>query len=394
MPQAVNNWDLGGNEIQNVRAQSLVSFPGSPVAGQFFFYTGVTPGVLYYYNGSGWIRADGVGATVSYGAVTPETTFGIAAANGVASTVARSDHTHGTPAVPSVNGLAAQTADYSAAGFKITSLGTPTAGTDAVTKAYADALRQGMDPKDSVVAATTPAIGNVSVAAFAGTTLDGVTLANGDRILLKNQTAPAENGIWTYNGAGAALTRTTDADASGELSVGSFAFVEAGTVNGGQRWMVTATGANPWLPGASSSTWTQDSGASTLTAGAGMTASGNVFNVVGTAGRILVGADSVDLDPAYVASIAQGGTGAGTAAGARTNLGALTRYAADVGDGSATSIVVTHNLGTRDVLPMLRENASPWAYKTPDWEATSTNTITVRFSVAPSAAQYRVIIAG
>src|SRR5207253_4265562 len=136
----------------------------------------------------------------------------------------------------------------------------------------------------SVKAASTA---NVSVSAFSGSTLDGVSLSAGDRVLLKNQTTASENGIWTFNSAGGALTRAVDADASGELSVGSSVFVDGGTVNGGQLWIVTATGATPWVPGSSSSTWTQFSGASPVTAGTGMTSAGNVFNVVGTANRLL-----------------------------------------------------------------------------------------------------------
>ena len=70
------------------------------------------------------------------------------------------------------------------------------------------------------------------------------------------------------------------------------------------------------------------------------------------------------------------------------------KHAEDVGNGAATSIVVTHNLGTRDVTVMVRENASPYAAVLPTIEMTSTTTITLTFLTAPTSAQYRVIITG
>ena len=70
------------------------------------------------------------------------------------------------------------------------------------------------------------------------------------------------------------------------------------------------------------------------------------------------------------------------------------RFAADVGDGAATAIVVTHNLGTRDVAVRVRQSAAPYAFVEPDIEATSTNSVTLRFSVAPTAAQYRCLVVG
>lgn len=78
-----------------------------------------------------------------------------------------------------------------------------------------------------------------------------------------------------------------------------------------------------------------------------------------------------------------------TAADARI---AAAGYAADVGNGTLTAITVTHNLNTRDVLVQVRQNASPYAFVEPDVEATDANTITVRFTTAPTAAQYRCIV--
>jgi hypothetical protein len=69
-------------------------------------------------------------------------------------------------------------------------------------------------------------------------------------------------------------------------------------------------------------------------------------------------------------------------------------YATDVGNGSATEITVTHNLGTRDVTVQVRQAGSPYAYVLADVEAATTNTVTVRFAVAPTSSQYRVIVMG
>jgi hypothetical protein len=78
-----------------------------------------------------------------------------------------------------------------------------------------------------------------------------------------------------------------------------------------------------------------------------------------------------------------------TAADARV---ALRGFAADVGDGTSTVITVTHNLGSRDVVVVLREAAAPYAYVYPDVEAATTNTVTLRFATAPTAAQYRALV--
>lgn len=93
-------------------------------------------------------------------------------------------------------------------------------------------------------------------------------------------------------------------------------------------------------------------------------------------------------------AVADGGTGASDAAGAKTNLGFMTRYATSVGDAAATSYTVTHNLGTRDVTVQVREVASPYAVVIADIAATTTNTVTIDFATAPSSNQYRVIVIG
>lgn len=101
-----------------------------------------------------------------------------------------------------------------------------------------NAINQNRDWKDSVRAASTA---NVNIAS-PGATLDGVTLVSGDRIVLKNQTAGAQNGIYVWTGAAVALTRATDADTSAKVTSNLHVPVDEGTVNAGTAWKVSTTG--------------------------------------------------------------------------------------------------------------------------------------------------------
>ena len=163
--------------------------------------------------------------------------------------------------------------------FKVTTDGTtlgnmnvatPTLDNHAANKSYVDSIAQGLDVKDSVRAAST---GNITVGTPA-TTLDGVTLVTGDRILLKNQTTGSENGIYTYASGG--LTRATDMDATGEF-VGAFFFVEEGTTNSDQGFVCSTNGTV--TVGTTAVAFTQFTGTGQLTAGNGLSKSGNTFNV-------------------------------------------------------------------------------------------------------------------
>lgn len=191
--------------------------------------------------------------------------------------------------------MAAPTASVSLNSQKITSLGTPTADTDAATKAYVDAARMGMDVKESVRAATTGA--NISLSA-APTTLDGISLAANDRILVKDQTTASQNGIYYVatlgTGANGVWTRTTDANTSAEVTAGLFTFVSEGTVNADSGWILTTN--DTIVLDTTALAFTQFSGAGQLTAGAGLTKTGSQFDVVtASSARIVVNADSIDL---------------------------------------------------------------------------------------------------
>lgn len=137
-------------------------------------------------------------------------------------------------------GSVAMTGSLNMGSQSITNLATPSAGTDAANKNYVDTAIAGLnamfDHKASVRASTTA---NVTVSNPGTAVFDGVTLSNGDRVLLKNQTAPAENGIYVFNGSGVALTRATDMDAWNEIP-GAVTIVEEGTTNADTWWYVTS----------------------------------------------------------------------------------------------------------------------------------------------------------
>jgi hypothetical protein len=135
------------------------------------------------------------------------------------------------------DGTRAFTGDQDMGSHKLTGLATPLTGTDAATKNYVDAAIQGWDWKASVRAAST-ANGALSTAYENGDILDGVTLATGDRILLKNQTTGSENGIHTVNASGPP-TRAVDADSSADVTAGLATFVGEGSTNGNTSWVLT-----------------------------------------------------------------------------------------------------------------------------------------------------------
>ena len=158
---------------------------------------------------------------------------------------------------------------------RITTVATPTGSTDAANKAYVDAQLQGLDVKNSVRVATT-ANGTLASAFANNSTVDGVTLATGDRILLKDQSTGSENGIYTVNASGAP-TRATDFDADSEVTGGTFFFVEEGTVNADNGFVMTNDGSV--TVGTTALVFTQFSGAGQVIAGAALTKSGNTLNV-------------------------------------------------------------------------------------------------------------------
>jgi hypothetical protein len=151
-------------------------------------------------------------------------------------------------------GTVAMTGSLNMGSQTITNLATPSSGTDGVNRNYVDtaiaALNSVFDSKPSVRAASTA---NVTLAT-PGASIDGVSLTSGDRILLKNQSAPAENGIYIWTGAAALLTRALDMDAWNEVP-GAWVTVEEGTTLADTFWLSTANAGGTL--NTTAITWTQ-----------------------------------------------------------------------------------------------------------------------------------------
>jgi hypothetical protein len=178
-------------------------------------------------------------------------------------------------------------------GKRVGNAADPTQSTDLATKAYVDSLSNGLDVKASVRAATTA---NITLSNTQ--TVDGVALSVGDRVLVKDQSTGSQNGIYVV--ASGSWTRATDFDNSPgtEVSPGTFFFVEEGTTQADNGYVVTNDTAI--TIGTTAITFSQFSGAGQITAGAGLTKSGNTLDVVGTTNRITVATDSVDIASTYV----------------------------------------------------------------------------------------------
>lgn len=184
------------------------------------------------------------------------------------------------------DGSVAFTADQSLGGFKITNLATPSLDTDAATKAYVDAVQQGLDIKASVRVATT-----ANITLSAPQTIDGVAAIAGNRVLVKNQTTGSENGIYVV--AAGAWSRSLDADDASSVTAGLFTFVAEGTVNADSGWVLTTN--DTIIVDTTVLTFTQFSGAGQITAGSGLSKSGNTLDVNVDGVTIEISADAVQL---------------------------------------------------------------------------------------------------
>ena len=340
----LTNIDLNQNQLVNAKFEALATNPSSGnFEGRMYFNT-ATYSLMVYAN-SAWRKtvhsitsgggegiAEALTVSESNGTVTLTLNVADADSAGLLSAAFFGD-LNGATSSATANKLVKRDGNGNI------SVATPTDDGHAATKGYVDSARSGLDVKASVRVATTAAI-NLSSDLEAGDVIDGVTLVAGDRVLVKHQGTASENGIYVAVASGAA-SRATDADTSAEVTTGMFTFVSEGTVNADSGWVLSTN--DTITLGSTGLTFVQFSGAGQITAGDGLTKSGNTINVVGTADRITANADSIDIASNYVGqstittlgtistgtwgsgattiAIASGGTGATSAGDARSNLG-------------------------------------------------------------------------
>lgn len=248
---------------------------------------------------------------------------------------------------------------------KVTNVPTPTAAGDAVPKSYVDSAIEGLAWKDSARVGTQSSINLASP----GATIDGVTMASQDRVLVRNQSTQTQNGIYVWNGASTALTRALDASTFAELEQ-AIITVEEGS-DAGTTWRQTQV--NGTIE-SSNVLFTSFGAASPV-------ASETTAGIAELATQAEVDAGTDDqriITPLKLANWS----------------GRLRKVSTSVGDGSATSYAVTHNLNTRDVIVRVYPNSGEYDDVEVDVQRTSTTVVTVVFATAPASNSYRVVVLG
>lgn len=249
---------------------------------------------------------------------------------------------------------------------RILNLPAAVSGSEPVTLDQLNAALEGVNWKDSVRAASTV---NVTVSG-PGTSIDGVTLANGDRVLLKNQTSAAENGVYIFNGSGTALTRAPDASTFAELEA-AIVIVEEGGSNAGTSWRQTQVngtiGTNDVL---FTAFITGSPDASESTKG---------IAELATQGEVDAGSDDTRII---------------TPLKLKNSKWFAQSKIFTIGDGSATSFNCDHNLNTRAVGVTVFRNSGNYDTVIADETRPSVNRVTIGFAAAPASNAYIVVVQG
>jgi hypothetical protein len=311
----VTNLDLNQNQLLNGKFEVVAA---DPTTGNFegrLIYNS-TEKTVKYYDGTAWrkalvqISSSGSASTAltvseSNGAITLTPNLATTSADGVMSA---SDKTKLDNATADATPLTLVLRD----GSGQAKFGTPTDPAHAATKGYVDGARSGLDVKQSVKLTTDAALpaythldGVLTGSSVGVLLIDGANPLAGNRILVKDETSSNApfNGIYDVTNPGSGseafvLTRSSDANDSGEVTPGMFVFVEQGDKWADSGWVLTTDGTITL--GSTNLTFVQFSSAGQSIAGNGLTKTGNSIDVVGTADRIVANADSIDIANTYV----------------------------------------------------------------------------------------------
>ena len=278
----------------------------------------------------------------------------------------------------------------------------PTNANDGVNKNYVDNLVQGLQWKQPVRAATTSNIANLDTGA--PNTLDGVTLAAGNRVLVKNQTTTSANGIYVVTtvgtGSNGVWARAADMDAASEFP-NATVYVSEGTTQADKAFTQTANA--PITVGTTAISWVEVGGGTTYSAGNGLSLAGSTFSVQADGGSLQVSGSGVRIADAAAGAglmlnsgVLNVGAGTGITVGADDisidNSVVVRKFAADCA-ATTNPQTFTHNLGTLDVNVQIFIKSTGELVES-DITATNVNSVSVDFGGAPTAAQYRVVVMG
>jgi hypothetical protein len=234
---------------------------------------------------------------------------------------------------------------------------------DAVNVSQLNSAIEGTAWKDSVRVSTQ---GNLNLAS-PGATIDGIAMVSGDRVVVRAQTLGQENGIYIWNGAAVPMTRALDMDTAAEVEQ-AITTVEEGT-NAGTSYRQTAVNVTLGTTPLAFTVFGSGAGAASETS-AGIAE-------IATQAETNTGTDDARIvTPLKLAS---------------SNFAAK-KFAQDIGDGSATSYVVTHSLNTNDVRVEVYRNSGNRDTVIVEVQRTSVNAVTILFDIAPASNAYRVLV--
>jgi len=392
----VANLDFNRLQSLNRVIQNLAT-PPTPVAGLEYYDT--TYNSSFEYNGTAWIPRN---ATLLAAGTLPITVLSINPLNRANHTGTQLSSTISDLAVTvkgyTLDSFAAPVANVAMNGYTLTGLNTsPNAPGQAAEYSWVMGQIQssaaGIDSKPSVVAVS---VTNIST--IAGLlVVDGYQTVAGDRILLTAQTNAALNGPYIVSSG--AWTRASDT-----ITPQAFWFVEQGTSYAGSQWKVSTSGTI--TVGTTSITINQFGSTINYTAGNGLSLAGTVFNIslITNSGLVASGSGLGVLLQSN-SGLALGSTGLAvqlpSGSGLKTDSTGLsidktqvpTKFVQTIGDGTATTFTITHNLNTQDIIIQVKDTAT-YSTVLADTAAPTVNTATITFAVAPASNSYRVVIIG
>ncbi len=358
-------------ELRNSVLQVLGTAPGSPITG-LQYYDSATGQPLWYNAAAGaWANL----ATDSAKLNNQSASYYLSRANHTGSQLAGTISNFDTQVRTNrLEQLTAPNADVNMNSRQFSSLGAASQAGQALEYAQAlvliDAVRQGVRAKDSV---TYVATGNVTLSGL-GTQAGGDwggTMTAGQSVLVTNNTDPKQNGPYTV-AAGAWVRRLAD-DTGAELVPGSEWFVELGALLAASKWVLRNV-TNP-VVGTDNITITQTGASVSYTGSTSVQVSGGTISAIVEAnGGVVAGASGLKVDTAVVTR----------------------KYSppSPIGDGTAVSFTITHNLGTRKIIARVWETTSPYDEIDVGVDHTTINTCTINFAEAPSVGQYDVVVMG